>query len=102
MGFLTRILGLESKANYAALLEEGAIVIDVRTDSEFRSGHFKGSKNIPLNKIEQKVSKLKALNKPIILCCRSGARSGQAKRFLEGKGVDQVYNIGGWHKLNNL
>lgn len=84
--------------DYAA---KGALIIDVRTIGEFNSGHGKSAKNIPLDKIGGEVKKLKALNKPIIVCCRSGARSGQAAGILKAAGVD-VINGGSWQNVANL
>ena len=53
MGLLGSLLG-KPNANAKALVEQGAVIIDVRTVSEFRGGHVAGSKNIPLQEIQQK------------------------------------------------
>jgi len=79
-------------------LEEGAVVIDVRTPLEFNDGHVKGSKNIVLNNIPTAVEEIKALNKKVIAVCRSGARSGQATTFLSKQGID-VINGGPWQNV---
>ncbi len=76
-------------------LENGAVVIDVRTEMEFAEGHVEGSKNIPLNSIGFNIDEIKKLNKPIITCCRSGARSGSAENVLKQNGID-VINGGPW------
>lgn len=78
----------------------GAIIIDVRTKSEFASGAISGSKNIPLQLISSKVSEIKKWNKPIILCCASGLRSGSATAILKSNGIETL-NGGGWSSLNN-
>ena len=80
---------------------KGAVIIDVRSPAEFKSGHGKNSKNIPLDKINNEAAKIKAMNKPIIVCCRSGARSGQAASILKSKGID-VINGGPWQNVANL
>jgi len=80
-------------------MKSGAVVIDVRTRNEFAAGHLNDSLNIPLSEIPNKVTKLKSLNKPLVLCCASGARSGQAKRFLETKGLKDIYNGGSWRNV---
>jgi len=80
-------------------LAEGAIVIDVRTAGEFGSGHVKGSKNIPLNKISSKIDQIKKWDKPIVTCCASGIRSGSAKSILKNHGIE-VYNGGSWSSVN--
>ncbi|BDD03777.1 rhodanese-like domain-containing protein [Aureibacter tunicatorum] len=78
--------------------EKGAIVIDVRSPEEFKAGHVEGSKNIPLGEISTKAAMIKSWDKPVVLCCLSGGRAGQAKQVLESEGVE-VYNAGGWKNL---
>ena len=96
MGLLNRLFG--PKEDFKALIEGGATVIDVRSPAEFVSGHYPGAKNIPLGNIQEKIGSLEKLNQPLILCCASGARSGQATRLLKGKGLE-VYNAGSWRNL---
>ena len=86
------------KADVAKLVQEGAVIVDVRTKSEYRAGHIQGSRNIPFDAINKEVSSLKKLNKPIVTVCRSGARSGMAKSILSAGGM-QVYNGGAWTSL---
>ena len=74
---------------------ENAVVIDVRTLFEFRSGHIPGSRNIPLDTLPSKIEELKKLNRTIITVCRSGARSATAKNILTAAGLD-VYDGGPW------
>lgn len=82
-------------------LNEGAIIVDVRTAGEFGSGHVKGSKNIPLDKISNQIEKIKKWNKPVITCCASGMRSGSAASILKNNGIE-AYNGGSWRSVNNL
>jgi phage shock protein E len=98
MSVLRKLFGLGPKVNYHELLANGAILIDVRTSGEYASGKPKDSKNIPLDKIGSKIDKIKALNKPIVLCCASGMRSGRATSILKSKGIE-AYNGGGWNKF---
>ena len=84
--------------DYNALLEKGAVIIDVRTAGEYANGHIKGSKNIPLDIINGRVAELKKAGKPVITVCRSGARSGMAKGILASGGIE-VYNGGPWNSL---
>lgn len=81
------------------LLEKGAVVVDVRSSSEYRSGHSKGSKNIPLPQIETKSNEILKWNKPVIFCCASGMRSGQATSILKKKGLECI-NGGSWQKMS--
>ncbi len=99
MSILRKIFGLGPKVDVHELLRNGAVLIDVRTPSEFSAGHAKGATNIPLDKINANVSKIKQLKKPVVLCCQSGMRSGQATAILKGAGVQDVYNGGGWHNF---
>ena len=100
MGFLDTIKGLFGvgpKVDYQELLSNGAMVVDVRTQQEFKQGHVKGSKNIPLQNLRNQVSKLKG--KEVILVCRSGARAGQARGILSQSGIT-AHNAGAWQNLN--
>ncbi len=97
MGLFSNMFG--TKLDVKELMAEGAVIIDVRSPGEFQSGHIQGSKNIPLNTISGKVQKFKKLDKPVILCCASGNRSGQAARILKAEGID-AHNGGGWRALN--
>ena len=81
-------------------LEKNAIVIDVRTVEEFEDGHVQGSKNKPLNQIGTRIEELKKYGKPIITCCRSGARSGSAATILKQHGLDAI-NGGPWGSVAN-
>ena len=100
MSLLRKIFGLKPKADYAGMMDRGAIIVDVRTFSEYRNGHIKGSLNIPLESLGNNLSKLKK-DKCIICCCASGMRSSSAKRLLKSKGFIEVYNGGSWMGLQN-
>ena len=80
--------------------DENATIVDVRTPGEYMSGNVAGSINIPLNEVPSRVEEFKGLSRPIIVCCLSGGRSGQAAAFLSANGVDEVYNGGGWMEVN--
>lgn len=77
---------------------EGTIV-DVRTPAEFMGGHVAGSVNIPLNELPTRVDEIKGMKTPVLLCCASGNRSGQATAFLGAQGID-CYNVGSWLDVN--
>ncbi len=80
-------------------MEQGAIVIDVRSSGEFASGHAEGSINIPLDKIEANIKKIKNYNTPIVVCCASGMRSGMAQGILKKNGIENVVNAGRWSNV---
>ena len=87
--------------NYKALINEGAIILDVRSKEEYEIGHVPGSINIPLDKLLHNLDKLKDKMKPIILCCASGMRSSSAKNLLQSNGYVALYNAGGWSSLQS-
>lgn len=74
-------------------------IVDVRSYDEFMGGHVAGSINIPLNEIPKKIEELRALKGPLVLCCASGNRSGQAQLFLTEHGIE-CYNGGSWLDVN--
>jgi len=87
-----------SSSEIKEYLDKDAVVVDVRTQAEWDEGHIDGSKHIVLTIIPLKVDEIKALNKPVILVCRSGGRAGQAKQVLERNGID-VINGGAWQTV---
>ncbi len=99
-GKLKTMLGLEDPIDYQLLIQNGAKIVDVRTPSEYKSGHIKGSVNIPLQELNNKWKKLKK-DQVIITCCASGVRSSSAKNILESNGFKEVYNGKGWARLQS-
>lgn len=99
--FLKNLFGIKPGTNYADLVSEGAIILDVRSKAEFSSGHIRGSVNIPLDKLHANLSKFKEKSKPIITCCASGSRSASAKGILASNGFTNVYNGGSWMRLRS-
>ena len=86
--------------DYKSMLDNGGIIIDVRSESEFFSGHIENSLNIPLGNLSSKIDQFKDKDHPIITCCASGMRSEKAKKILKKLEYSQVYNGGGWSSLN--
>ena len=70
------------------------VMIDVRTDVEFAQGSIQGAKHLPLHMLPLMADQLENA-KPVVLICRSGARSAQACAFLAQKGFQNVYNLRG-------
>lgn len=79
-----------------ALSQANVKIIDVRSFMEFQSGNVPGSINIPLNEIPQHLNEWKDETCPLIFCCASGNRSGQAVHYLHENGVHNAINGGGW------
>ena len=96
---IKEMLGFGPATDYAQLVKDGAVILDVRTPGEYASGHIKGSINIPVDQLRTGMNKLKDKQKPIITCCASGMRSATAKSILKSAGYEQVYNGGGWYGL---
>jgi rhodanese-related sulfurtransferase len=80
------------------IISKGAFLVDVRTPAEFSEGHVNGSVNIPLDQVQNQLAKFK--NKEnIVVFCRSGNRSSQAKSILEQNGFTNVTNGGTWQDV---
>ncbi|MBQ4892217.1 rhodanese-like domain-containing protein [Shewanella sp. MMG014] len=81
-------------------INNGAMIIDVRTEQEFAAGHLDGAINIPFELVLKQLTKQK-LDKDtaIVLYCRSGRRSGIANNDLVEAGFTQTYNGGGFEHL---
>lgn len=84
--------------DFKALMQRGAVIVDVRTTAEYNSGHISGSQNIPVDGIKNKVPQLKSMNAPVITVCKSGGRSALASSILSAAGIE-VYNGGAWNAL---
>lgn len=101
MGFFASLFQQKDNAPLAAAIKDGAFLVDVRTPAEFAAGSVKGAVNIPLDRVRQQLAQFKG-KKHIVVFCRSGNRSGQAKAILEQNGFQQVWNGGTWAQVNNL
>tara|TARA_B100000508_G_scaffold141095_1_gene146780 strand:- start:59257 stop:59571 length:315 start_codon:yes stop_codon:yes gene_type:complete len=83
------------------IVNDNAFLVDVRSPGEFSSGSAKGAVNIPLDKINGNIDKFKG-KENIVVFCRSGNRSGQAKSILEQNGIRNVTNGGTFQQVDNL
>ncbi|MCC8997201.1 MAG: rhodanese-like domain-containing protein [Nitrosomonas sp.] len=84
---------------------ENALIVDVRDDSEFATGHLPNSKHIPTEKMEERWSELeKYKDKPIVVIYRGGVRSTNASHILRKNGFPKIYNLMGgidaWKRAN--
>jgi len=75
-------------------LLQNATIVDVRTPEEFKSSHYPGAINIPLDKVPQRLEEFRQIQQPVIMYCRSGNRSGMAVSILKQAGIHNVYNGG--------
>lgn len=104
METIKEMLGFGPAVDYAQLVKNGALILDVRTKGEYASGHIKGSINISVDQLATNINRLPGKDKAIITCCASGMRSASAKSILQSNGFSNVHNGGSWaslqHKLN--
>ena len=96
--FIKKLFTGKPKADIHLLVEQGALIVDVRTPREYNEGHIQGSLNYPLDTLKGHIAALKSKSKPVITVCRSGARSAVGQSMLKNHGVE-AYNGGAWIKL---
>jgi rhodanese-related sulfurtransferase len=101
MGLFQNLFGGGQTADLQNLIEQGAFLVDVREPGEFAGGTAKGAINIPLGSVASQLEKFKG-KENIIVFCRSGNRSGQAKNILEQNGFKNVVNGGTWEEVNQF
>lgn len=75
-------------------IEQGAVIVDVRTPQEFAADHLDNAKNYPLSELDKHFANIDKDTR-IVLYCRSGNRSGQAFRYLQSQGFTNLHNAGG-------
>jgi phage shock protein E len=82
------------------LVDEGGVLIDVRSTEEWQEGHIDGAHHIPIDELDARLKEVESLtggdkDKPIVTYCRSGGRAGRAKDKLLEAGYRKVTNAGG-------
>jgi rhodanese-related sulfurtransferase len=82
----------------AERIAAGATIVDVRTRGEFDGGAYPGAVNIPLGELQGRLGEIPK-DRPVVLYCASGARSGSAARALRRAGYGEVLNAGGIRRL---
>jgi phage shock protein E len=84
-------------------LQEGALVIDVRSPEEYRGGHAPGARNIPLHELADTLPReIPDKDKVILLHCQSGMRSLNGMRQLQRLGYKNVFNLGSLTRANQI
>ncbi len=90
-----RLLWFRLRSGQArALVAAGASLIDVRTPGEFHAGHLPGARNLPLDGLIARPGQAGPTDRPVVLYCASGTRSGVAARALRRAGYATVVNLG--------
>lgn len=100
MGFLSILFGKPDRSVSKAI-KEGALLVDVRSPSEFSKGHVKGSVNIPLDQVATQLNKFTD-QRSIVVFCESGLRSRRAKAILNRNGFQNVINGKTWRKVKRI
>ena len=101
LNFFKKLFGASEKPDLKVLIDEGAFLVDVRSPQEYAQSKVKGSVNIPLYNISKQIAKFKD-KKQIIVFCRSGNRSSQAKAILQRNGFTNVVNGGTAGNVNQF
>jgi rhodanese-related sulfurtransferase len=103
----SKLSGIEQADTLKAtrLFNDDALILDVREDKEFASGHIPRARHIPLGKLSSRIQELdKFKSQPILVTCRSGQRSARACGMLKKAGFETVYNQAGgilaWERAN--
>lgn len=100
-GLLSQLLGQSGNSELSEAVKNGAFLVDVRTPGEFAGGSVPGAVNIPLDQVSSQMSRFKG-KKGVVVFCKSGMRSGQAKGILDQNGIPQVINGGTWQNVNKV
>ena len=77
------------------LMARGGLVVDVRSVAEYSGGHAPDSLNLPLHLFPALATERIPRDRPLLLCCASGARSAMAAEYLKPQGYE-VHNLGPW------
>lgn len=84
-------------------LSDGALIVDVRSPEEFRSGKVPGAVNLPLGELTRQIARVAPdQQKPILVHCLSGGRSAMAQRQLKRLGYTQVFNLGSLSRAQSI
>ena len=98
LNFLKKLFNGGGSSNLPEMLAQGAIILDVRSREEFKSGHPQGAQNVPLQELDRHLLKIMNQKKAVITCCVSGRRSGIAAQQLRAAGVQAVKG-GPWQSV---
>ena len=96
---LSKLERLDEHVDFKKLIEEGATLLDVRRDEEYEMGHIENAIHIPVEELKSRLAEIEAANLPILVYCRSGRRSGKAKKILNKAGL-LTFNAGGYKYLS--
>lgn len=92
----------DSFASIQADVSSGAKLYDVRTPSEYASGHFENATNMPLQSMQAGVLPDVPKGQKIYVYCQSGNRSSQATATLRQAGFTNVTDLGGLQDVQSI
>jgi phage shock protein E len=98
MSWLSEIFGF-GNGKLRQAIREGGVVVDLRKAYDYDQGHVPHSLNIPIDRIKMSITRLRDLDKPIILCCSNGDHCWEAAEILRQGGITRVYNGGSWQSV---
>ncbi len=75
-------------------VNDGGLLLDVRTPGEYNGGHLDGALNIPVGDLQGRLQELGPKERAIVVYCASGGRSGRATKFLRANGFNEVHDLG--------
>ena len=84
----------EASSRARKLVSEGAVLLDVRTPDEYRTGHLAGARNIPVQELPRRVDEVGSRDVPVVVYCMSGMRGASAAEILRRAGFKEVLNLG--------
>ena len=100
---LFKRLGQVSAKAARTYLQQGAVVVDVRSNSEFQSGHLRDALHIPLNELEPLIARrVNDKSQVLLLHCQSGMRSQTARRKLIRLGYTRTFNLGSYSRAERI
>src|SRR5690606_13463773 len=98
---LKNLFSAPDQSELLEIMKNMPFLVDVRTREEFQGGSVQGAVNIPLSSVSRDLKRFAGKGN-IVVFCRSGNRSSQAKIILDQAGVSKVYNGGSLHNIQNL
>jgi phage shock protein E len=101
IGYLLWSRRSASALDLKGMLERGAQIVDVRTRAEFAGNAHPRAINIPLDQLGSRTKELDR-NRPVLVCCESGTRSGFGVSILKRAGFPEVANLGSWRRIQSL
>lgn len=93
--FNKHVKNISAEKAYELIKEnKDILILDVRTPAEFKSGHIKGAKSVPVANLNSNIAQLENYkDKPVIVHCASGGRSPSAVRVLLKNNFNQIYHM---------